>query len=167
MIFVCNTTVLSNFAATHQLDCLKSLFQQIYMPTAVYEEIQNGIEEGYDFFEGIEKVVSPFTKSGWIQLTNVADDDGIRLLGMLPRNIHQGEAACLVVAKQRNGLFLTDDRAARKYARMWQIPLSGSLGCLRLAVDKGFYTLPEANGLLKQMINYGYRSPIVDLADLK
>lgn len=59
MTIVCNTTVLSNFATVDQLDCLKSLVQQICIPMAVYEEIQYGIEEGYDFFDALENQIFP------------------------------------------------------------------------------------------------------------
>ncbi len=166
MTIVCNTTVLSNFAAVNQLDCLKLLFHQICVPVAVYEEILNGMEEGYEFFEGIANQIFPLAKDGWIQLTNVIDEDEIRLLGALPRHIHQGEAACLVIARQRKWLFLTDDRAARKIAASWQVSLSGTLGCLKLAIDKNHYTLSQANHFLMKMIEQGYRSPITDLSAL-
>lgn len=166
MTILCNTTVLSNFATVNQLDCLKFLFQRICIPVAVYEEIQNGIEEGYDFFIGIENQISPLTENGWIQLISVNHEDEIRLLGNLPRHIHSGEAACLVIARQRKWLFLTDDRAARKIAKSWHISLSGTLGCLKLAVDTNQYTLLQANRFLLEMIDHGYRSPITDLSAL-
>ena len=162
-----NTTVLSNFAAIDQLDVLRALFQHIYIPTAVYAEIQNGLEEGYTFFEGIESHISPFVTDGWIQLTTVAEKEELRLLGTLPRRIHQGEAACLAIAHQRQWLFLTDDLAARKIAQAWHIPLSGTLGCLTLAVKQQLFTLPQANRFLTEMIAYGYHSPVTDLSLLK
>ena len=161
-----NTTVLSNFASIGQLDSLRLLFQHVYIPTAVYAEIQNGLEEGYTFFEGIENHIFPFVPEGWIQLAAVAEKEELRLLGTLPRHIHQGEAACLVIAHQRQWLFLTDDRAARKIAHAWHIPLSGTLGCLIVAVEKQLFTLPQANTFLAQMIAYGYRSPVTDLSSL-
>jgi len=161
-----NTTVLSNFAAIEQLDTLRVLFQHIYIPTAVYAEIQNGLEEGYTFFEGIENQIYPFVTDGWIQLTTVAEEE-LRLLDTLPRRIHQGEAACLVIARQRQWLFLTDDLAARKIAQKWQIPLSGTLSCLTLAVEKQLFTLPQANNFLTEMIAHGYHSPVIDLSSLK
>ena len=90
----------------------------------------------------------------------------IRALRELPRKIHQGEAACLVIARQRNWLFLSDDRAARKIAAAWAIKLSGTLGCLVLAVEKQICSLTQANRYLTQMIEQGYRSSVNDLSAL-
>lgn len=166
MSFIFNTTVFSNFAAVDQLDILRVVFPRVYIPTAVYAEIQTGLEEGYTFLDSIENQISPFVADGWIQLTTIAEGEEIRLLGTLPRHIHQGEAACLVIARQRQWLFLTDDLAARKIAQAWHIPLSGTLGCLALAVRKQLFTLSQADGLLAQMIAHGYRSPVTDLSFL-
>ncbi|MCA9922518.1 MAG: hypothetical protein KC421_09105 [Anaerolineales bacterium] len=163
MSIICNTTILSNFATIDQLDLLRQLYGRITIPTAVYEEIQVGIEEGYTFCRDIETAVYPFHADGWIQATNVTGEAEFRALVELPRKIHQGEAACLVIARQRNWLFLTDDRAARKIATAWGIKLSGTLGCLVLAVEKQHCSLAQANRYLAQMIQQGYRSPVNDL----
>jgi len=63
-------------------------------------------------------------------------------------------------------MILTDDRAARRVARQWRIPLSGSIGCLVLAVEQGYSSLSAANDYLNQMIQSGYRSPYTDLSPL-
>ena len=164
MSIICNTTVLSNFATVGQLNLLRQLYGRVTIPTSVYEENQAGIEEGYAFCRDIEAVIYPFNSDGWIQLTNVTGEAELRALGELPRQIHQGEAACLVIARQRNWLFLTDDRAARKIATAWGIKLSGTLGCLVLAVEKQHCSLTKANGSLVEMIQQGYRSPVNDLS---
>ena len=47
-----------------------------------------------------------------------------------------------------------------------QVPISGTLGLLVVAVDKGILTLDEGDRCLKQMIEAGYRAPLVTLSSL-
>lgn len=63
-------------------------------------------------------------------------------------------------------LMLTDDAAARRVARHWQIALSGSLGCLATAVENQLCTLSDGNKYLHQMIQSGYYSPYPELSPL-
>ncbi|HEX9867365.1 MAG TPA: DUF3368 domain-containing protein [Candidatus Tectomicrobia bacterium] len=46
------------------------------------------------------------------------------------------------------------------------ITVSGSVGCLVLAVERGLCRLEQANVWLSQMIRQGYRSPVNDLTSL-
>jgi predicted nucleic acid-binding protein len=113
MNVITNTTVLSNFAAIGQLDLLRQLYGAIYIPIEVHEEVRAGLEEGYRFYAGIDRLVYPFAKKGWIRLTSVSDEREFRLLGELPRRLHQGEASCLAIARHRGWMLLTDDLTAR------------------------------------------------------
>lgn len=166
MSTIINTTVVSNFAAINQFHILQQLFTTLFLPTEVYEEINNGLEEGYHFYRGVSEAIYPINPNGWLKLTTFNDDTELRDLANLPSGLHSGESACLVIARHRKWLFLTDDRHARKVARQWQVQISGSLGCLVLAVEKGFYDLTMANNFLKQMIQFGYYSPFTDLTPL-
>lgn len=53
MSVIANTTVLSNFAAIGKIDLLRQLFTHLYLPTEVYDEIRNGLDEGYQFYASI------------------------------------------------------------------------------------------------------------------
>src|SRR5262245_53158903 len=116
MSVITNTTVLSNFASIHQLDLLHRLYGTLSISTEVYEEIQAGLEEGYQFYGGIDTLVFPLADEGWIQLTSMADTHELRLFGTLPSRLHRGEASCLALAHHRGWLLLTDDRDARDAA---------------------------------------------------
>ncbi|MFV9505409.1 MAG: hypothetical protein AB4911_12705 [Oscillochloridaceae bacterium umkhey_bin13] len=166
MSVISNTTVIINFAAIAQLELLHQIFGVLYLPTEVYAEIRAGQAEGYSYLDGIEQIIAPLSPDGWLHLTSLHNDAEIRQYGMLPTSLHHGEAACLAIAKQRDWLLLTDDRAARAEARRQQIRLSGSIGCLVLAMTQGIVTLPEANQHLAAMRAQGYHAPIVDLASL-
>ncbi len=166
MSVITNTTVIINFAAIGRLDLLRRLFGAIHLPTEVYAEILDGQAEGYTYLNGIESQIAPLTTDGWLLLISQEGDEELRRYGTLPAGLHRGEAACLAIAGNRNWLLLTDDRAARAEARRQHITLSGSIGCLVLAVERGVSTLDEANTDLAAMIAQGYHAPLTDLGPL-
>lgn len=101
MTTITNTTVLTNFAAIGQLDLLRQLFGQLYLPVEVYDEIRTGMAEGYTFYNNIPDLIHPFVPTGWLCLTNINDEAQLRDLKNLPANLHAGEAACLIIARHR------------------------------------------------------------------
>lgn len=166
MNVISNTTVISNFAAIGQLEVLHALYGRVFISTDVYAEIEEGLDEGYAFYGGVTDVVAPPNSTGWIHLTGLQTEAELRYHSTLPRRLHKGEASCLAIAKARHWLLLTDDMAARQEARRLQIKLSGSLGCLVLAVERKLCTLDRANTWLWDMLQQGYRSPVTDLTPL-
>jgi predicted nucleic acid-binding protein len=166
MSVIANTTVISNFASINQIDLLRRLLGPLYISTEVYAEIQAGLEEGYQFYAAIDHIIHPFARDGWIRLTSMADEAEIGLYGELPVRLHQGEASCLAIARHRGWVLLSDDRAARDEGIRLGIVVSGSLGCLVLAVERGLCTLEQANIWLNEMIRQGYHSPVNDLTSL-
>ena len=166
MSIISNTTVISNFASIGHLDLLRRLYDVLYISTEVFEEIQAGLEEGYRFYRDIELLIYPFAEEGWLRLTSMADTEEFRLFGALPPRFHQGEASCLAIARHRRWTLLTDDKATRDEAIRQRIRLSGSVGCLVLAVEHGLCTLEQANTWLHEMIEQDYRSPVTDITPL-
>jgi len=166
MSVISNTTVISNFASINQHDLLRRLFGYISIPTQVYDEIRAGFDEGYQFYEGINKLVYPIENDGWLHLASISGEAELRDFGCLPDTLHPGEAACLAIAKHRNWLLLTDDRAARRAGFEWDVRISGTLGCLMLTVERGYCTLELANRYLSEMIQQGYYAPVTDLTVL-
>ena len=167
MTVVANTTVISNISAVGRIDLLRELHGTLRISVQVYEEIQKGIEEGYGFYAETERNIHPFSDTGWIRLTGMADDEEFAAFRELSRRLGKGEASCLSIAARRKWLFLTDDLAARKQAAAMGVPVSGTLGCLLMAVEKGLCALEQANRRLREMTNRGYRSPVRDLTELR
>ena len=132
----------------------------------MYHEIEVGLEEGYRFYEGIDLVIRPFTSDGWIQLISMTHEQEFRYFHDLPSRLHSGEASSLAIARQRHWLVLTDDHNARQEAMRQGLLVSGSVGCLVLAVEHHLCSLSQANAWLEQMIGQGYRSPVTDLTPL-
>ena len=121
------------------------------------------MQEGYRFYEGLEEQVHPLA-DGWLRLTGLRDEHELRAFAAVPRSFG-GEAACLAIALRRRWVVLTDDRGTREAARLG-LPVSGTVGCLVLAVERGLCSVEQANGWLEAMIVVGYRSPVTDLTTL-
>ena len=166
MSTIANTTVISNFACIGQLEVLHRLYKKLYISLEVYEEIQAGLAEGYLFYASFDQQIFPITESGWIYLTSLTDEQEFRVFGALPAKLHQGEASSLAIAHHRGWLFLSDDLDARMMADQLGIRVSGSLGCLVLAIEQDLCSLKQANSWLAQMIQQGYHSPVDDLTSL-
>ena len=136
----------------------------MYVAQAVYEEAQDGLEEGYHFLAGINKFLYPFHRDGWLHLVNLEGETELVLYEEMPDKLHRGEAVSLAIAKHRQWGFLTDDQAARKHGRDMGVEISGTLGVLILSVKRNLISLPQANMLLSKMIVLArYRSPVSDL----
>jgi predicted nucleic acid-binding protein len=163
---VVNTTVISNFAAVGGLDLLHGTAGPLCLPVQVYDEIVAGQMAGYAYYDGIEQHVAPFVADGWLHLVTLTDDE-LSLFASLPPHLHPAERTCLSIARQRGWGVLSDDRAARRQAFAWNIPLSGTIGVLLLAIRDGRITVAHGNALLREMVGRAsYRTPTMDLGEL-
>ena len=77
-----------------------------------------------------------------------------------------GEAAGIAIAKERDVLFFSDDRKARRVAQEHGVEISGTLGLLKLDVEEGTLSAGEADAVLSQMIDGGYHAPIRSMNEL-
>ena len=161
-----NTTVLSNFAAVSQLDLLRALLGRLYIPNEVYEEVLNGLDEGYDFYNSLEAEIYPLAETGWIEVVSMVDDEELRLFRSLLRRLHHGEAAGMAIARHRNWAFLTDDKPAGATSLALGITVSGTLGAPVQGVKRGQMTVEAGDELLREMIDRGHRSPRTSLQHL-
>src|SRR5687768_5400429 len=101
MKVISNTTVISNVASIAQLEVLRRVYSVLYLSMQAYDEILQGLEEAYRFYEGIEQYVAPLVDNGWIQLTSLEGPAELQTFGELPARLHQGEASTLAIAYRR------------------------------------------------------------------
>ena len=78
----------------------------------------------------------------------------------------RGEASCLAIALHRKASILTDDLDARRFAQQGSISVSGSIGILVKAIDRGQLSVEQGNHLLHLMIAKGFYSPVETLDQL-
>jgi predicted nucleic acid-binding protein len=158
-----DANVLSNLASVDRLDLLDLLQDSVYLSSAAYDETQRGIEEGYAFLGRVDQALADARFS----VTTLDGEQEWRLYQTIPTKLHRGEAMSLAIARRRGWHLLTDDRAARVYARFLGVGCSGTLGLLVRAIRVGRLTMDEGNRLLAEMIARArYRSPVRDLRDL-
>ena len=163
MKVISNTTVISNFSEINRIDLLEKLFEDVYITSSVYEEIIAGIETGYDFYKTLLVHIPTQSKKGFIHLIELSDDELLKLVE-LPTSLYKGECS-IIIAQNRQYLFLTDDRLARNYCKKNNINFSGTIGCLILSIQKKIIDLTTANEILNKMIQNGFYSPVRKLDD--
>jgi predicted nucleic acid-binding protein len=153
---VVDTTVLSNFAHVQKPELLRSALEQGSTTPQVLRELTIGEQTGR----------LPICDWSWLPVLDLSGSERA-LAADFARQTDLGEAECLAVALSRQWMFLSDDQAARRIARLREVTVSGTLGVLARLVDTGRLPLGDADDLLLQMIARGYRSPIASLKELR
>ncbi len=151
-----DTTVISNFALIGRTDWLRELWPGVLVTTRdAMAELQAGIRLGR----------VPEADYSWLTVLVLTEAER-KLRDRLMPPLDVGEAACLALAQSRGYAFLTDDRVARRKARHWGVPLSGTIGALMSLIDEGYVSREQADLALQQMIALGYHSPVRSLDEL-
>ena len=131
-MIVIDTTVLSNLARANRTNLLEKLHVQIAIPSQVHEEILKGIAAGYDFLEEADKIV----EADWAKLVVLENESERSFFRNLLDVVGYGEAAGIAIAKERNLVFFSDDRKARRVAQDHGVEISGTLGMLELLIEE-------------------------------
>ncbi len=143
-VVVVNTTPIIALALIEQLDLLPRLYGQVVVPPAVQAEVLKGGAQGI----GVAEIRS----AEWINVIALADP---RRVGLLP-DLDRGEAEVIALAQElRAELVIIDERLARKYARRLKLELTGTLGVLLRAKQRGF--LLAIHPLVDQLVQGGIR----------
>jgi len=154
---ICNTTLLSNFAVANRVDILtRALARPLFTTPQVVDEITAGVQAGYSHLGALESQLLAGTAPFTILSLDTAE---LPILRDLRVRLHAGEASCLAIAIHRSMVLGTDDLAARKIAKTKQVPVIGTVAAVVLC-RHGLLSLDEANEILQQMIDAGYRSPV-------
>jgi predicted nucleic acid-binding protein len=149
-----DTTVLSNFAHVERCDLLSLTLPDALSTPQVLAELRRGEAEGR----------LPASDWAWLTIVSLTADEMARF-EHIRLTLNDGEASCIAVAIERGGVLYTDDRDARRYARRLGLSVSGTLGVLALLVEGQYLTVPQADALLRAMINFGYYAPVSSLAE--
>jgi predicted nucleic acid-binding protein len=122
---VSNTTPILSLLKIGKLDLLKELYGAIYIPKAVYCEIEAGKDK--DFYADLNKI-------DWIKIETVHSQSARLYLF----DLDDGEAETILLAREKAAdLVIIDEKYGRRYAKMMNIPLTGTIGVLLRAKEKG------------------------------
>ena len=125
---VSNTTPLRYLIAIEQEHLLGKLFERVFVPVAVHEELTDA-----DTPERVRRRVASLP--GWFEVRTV---DETRM-PTFPVTLHRGERQAILLAEAlRADVLLLDEQVGRTIALSRNIPLSGTLGVLERADRMGF-----------------------------
>ncbi|WP_254563865.1 DUF3368 domain-containing protein [Oscillatoria sp. HE19RPO] len=145
MIVVSNTTPLSELAKIGRLNLLPDLFGKIIIPQEVYDELTTGTHPAATQVPLVD----------WIEVRSVRDSHKISAL-QASTGIDLGEAAAIILAEELDVTWvLIDDLDGRRVAQSRDIPVTGTIGTLLFAKDRGL--ILNVKELLDALIAGGKR----------
>lgn len=128
MIVVSDTTPLIGLASIGRLELLYELFDEVYIPQAVFDEtVTSGREEG--------KAKQAVATANWIHVVEVKDRLAVNVL---LDEMDLGEVETIVLASELNADWvLMDEKKGRRKLSQLNIPKIGTLGILLKAKQLG------------------------------
>ncbi len=140
---VANTTPFIALCHVNQLEILKKLYGQVIIPTAVYKEISAKSDSI------CKKMVDEALD--WIQVETIQDQ---LAKAMYKTQLHDGEVEVMILSKEMGAdVVIIDDANAKKYAKYLGLPVTGTLGVLIKAKQKGL--IKELKPILFQLKEKG------------
>lgn len=111
-----------------KLYLLKELYQQIIIPSAVFEEIENGKDK--PFYQDLRKY-------DWIIIQSINNQPSLRYIF----DLDEGEAEVIILADEiQADLIIMDEVMGRRYAKQLEFRLTGTIGILLKAKELGLIT---------------------------
>lgn len=125
-VVICNTSPIQYLYQADVLELLPELAGQVYVPEAVVAELEEGQRRN---------VLLPVLEDlSWLIVRPVRD----RTLLPLVTHLGDGEKEVLALGLEtQDALLLLDDRDARRYAQTLELEISGTLGLLLRAKERG------------------------------
>lgn len=127
---VSNTTPIISLLKLNRLDILQQLYSQIFIPVAVYNEIEAGKSKRY--YKDLSKIA-------WISIAEIQDKQAVKYF----LDLDAGESEAIVLATEINAdLVILDEKLGRFYAKHADLKVTGTIGILIKA---------KAQGLIKKL----------------
>lgn len=122
---VSNTTPIISLLKLNRLDLLKQLYTQIYIPVAVYHEIEAGKTK--EFYKDLSKI-------NWIKIIEIKDKQAVKYF----LDLDSGEAEAIILATELNAdLIVLDEKLGRFHAKHADLKITGTIGILLKAKAEG------------------------------
>ena len=137
---VVNTTPLIALSHVGRLDILKKLYGEIIIPEAVYIELS--VKKDSICKKTVDKSLD------WIRVEKIKNQ---MAKVMYKTQLHDGEVEVMILSKEIGAdVVIIDDANAKKHAKYLELPVTGTLGVLIKAKQKGY--VDELKPILQQMI---------------
>lgn len=140
---IVNSTPIIVLCGIGRLDVLQKLYGEIRIPSAVYQEV-TAIEDS---------ACMQIKKAGsWIHVDCIRDSSEKK---MYKAKLHAGEVEVMILAQeQKADLVIIDDNAAKKTAKYLGLTVTGTLGVLLKAKNRGI--VQEVAPLMAEMKHNGF-----------
>jgi len=134
---VSNTTPIIPLLKLNRLELLQKLYQQIYIPSAVFNEIEAGRKKGY--YQDLSKI-------DWINIAEIQDKQAVKYF----LDLDSEEAEAIVLATEiKADLIILDEKLGRFHAKHADLKVTGTIGVMIKAKSKGF--IDELKPLLNEL----------------
>lgn len=143
-----DTTVLTNLATADVVDVVTETVENPRTSYAVRAELASGVDTGYDSLgRALDCLAEPL---------DGPDAEGIAVAGSLVRQrkpelldrLASSEASVLYQAWAAGVPLAVDDEDVRAVARSYQVPVTGSLALVALAVERDVLAVDDADDAL-------------------
>jgi len=143
-IVVANSTPIILLEKAGELGLLERLYSRVLIPKAVFAEVITDGElkrGGHDFISGNQ----------WVEIAQVKNAEAKLLFST---NLHEGEVETILLAIERSAdLCILDDLMSRKYAQNAGLVITGTLGVIIAAKNKG--CIAAVKPVLERLIDAG------------
>lgn len=140
---IVNSTPLIVLCGVGKLDILRELYREIFIPAAVYQEVTEVKDSA---------CTQIMTQKSWIHVERIRSDAD-RM--MYKAKLHTGEVEVMILAQEQEAdLVIIDDNAAKKTAKYLGLTVTGTLGVLLKAKQKGL--IEKIKPLLFEMKRNGF-----------
>jgi len=128
MLIISDTNILSSLAAGDALPLLFQLFPKspMYIPLAVQEELQIGLDRGENHLSQVWQAIA----IGKIKILKLSIKEQ-NLLHVLPDALNLGECEAIILAQNRHGRLLSNDKKAVNYCQANKIKTATLIDLLR------------------------------------
>lgn len=141
---IVNSTPIIVLCNIGKLHILKSLYGQIVIPKAVYDEVTSKEDSA---------CLQLKQETDWIIVESIHNFEAKR---MYQAKLHAGEVEVMILAQEspQADLLIIDDAAAKKTAKFLNLTVTGTLGVLIKAKQLGY--LDNVSDCLKEMQRCGF-----------
>ena len=140
---IINSTPLIALSHINKLNLLKMLYNQVYIPQAVFDEIS--VKEDSICKIQVEQSLD------WIKVLKIKNTMAKEFF---KAQLHDGEVEVMILAKEIcANLVVIDDKNAKKHAKYLGLNVTGTLGILLKAKQQGF--IQEIKPLLMELRDKG------------
>jgi predicted nucleic acid-binding protein len=132
-VIVSNTTPLSCLLKVGAADLLQRLYVTLTIPAEVAAEL----DQAGSLHQGWRRQL------GFIRIAESLADDPV--MALLSAQVDRGEAAAIALARRLNSpLLIVDDMAGRRLAKRLGLTITGTVGVVLAAAERGFIGDPFA-----------------------